>query len=286
MTDDKAGTARSVRWEGLGARILSAAVLAPVVLACVWFGGVAFVVLMAVVGVLMAREWAFLVFGDTPGTIWRFLFQAAVAVLCMVLAWTMSVSAAAGVLAMGLLLATVHDLNWTHRTGWMAFGIGYISLPLIAMVLLRENQPHGFLAILWVLLVVWMTDTAAYFVGRAVGGPKLAPRISPKKTWAGLVGGMVGGGITAYLIAIVAELPSPLPVATLGVVAAVVGQGGDMLESGIKRRFGVKDTGNLIPGHGGMLDRADAVMTVVVMAWLVGLARAGAGDEAAGLLIW
>jgi phosphatidate cytidylyltransferase len=152
------------------------------------------------------------------------------------------------------------------------FGMPYIAVPSAALVWLRP-LPDGFQTVLWLLCLVWATDIGAYAAGRTIGGPKLMPRVSPKKTWAGLIGGVVsaaavGAGVAAWLGL------SALGFAVVSGGLAVVSQAGDLFESWVKRRFDVKDSSNIIPGHGGVLDRVDGVLPVAVvvaaLAWVQG----------------
>ncbi|MFQ5958061.1 MAG: phosphatidate cytidylyltransferase, partial [Alphaproteobacteria bacterium] len=147
------------------------------------------------------------------------------------------------------------------RRLWSAAGVVYVSIPCIALVWLRADQGLGRETIFWLFAVVWTTDTGAYFAGRGLGGPKLAPRISPQKTWAGLAGGVVCAALTGAATAALLGLPNPAPVVLLSAALAFVAQAGDLGESMVKRRFGAKDSGQLIPGHGGVLDRLDGLMT-------------------------
>ncbi|GAB6053492.1 phosphatidate cytidylyltransferase [Magnetospira thiophila] len=193
----------------MGVRIVSALVLAPPVLAAVYFGSPYFEILAAVCLVLLGVEWGRLV-------------------------------------------------GW--RASWIVVGIPYIVLPMAAMVWLRGMEDWGMVNFIWLLGVVWATDTGAYAAGRLIGGPKLAPRISPKKTWAGLLGGMacamaVGAGIDFWL-----ERPSGSWMFWVSGGLAVIAQMGDLFESWVKRRFNVKDSGGMIPGHGGLLDRMDGLL--------------------------
>jgi len=148
------------------------------------------------------------------------------------------------------------------KSGGVALGVGYIGTAAIALLFLRE-QPQGFLLALWTLVIVWATDIGAYFAGRRIGGAKLAPSISPNKTWAGLVGGMLAAAIVGGLIAYAAQLPAMA--LWLAAPLAVVAQLGDLLESGMKRRAGVKDSGKILPGHGGLLDRIDGMLPVAIV---------------------
>jgi phosphatidate cytidylyltransferase len=153
---------------------------------------------------------------------------------------------------------------------WPVAGLAYLGVAMVALIWLREAG--GWLAVLWVLLVIWSSDIGAYLSGSLIGGPKLAPRLSPNKTWAGLIGGAVLAGVLAALFVLSAApglvaFSSPVALFLIGFLLAVWSQLGDILESSLKRRFNVKDSGNLIPGHGGVLDRIDSlIFTVPVVA--------------------
>ena len=148
-----------------------------------------------------------------------------------------------------------------RRWLWLAAGAVYIAVPCIAIIWLRSDAAVGRQAIFWLFAVVWATDIGAYFAGRGIGGPKLAPRISPGKTWAGLLGGMVCAALVGAATALLLDLSRAVPLIVISALLAVVAQAGDLLESMVKRRFGVKDSGHLIPGHGGVLDRLDGMLT-------------------------
>ena len=139
----------------------------------------------------------------------------------------------------------------------------YAIPPAIALIFVREQAERGLLLTLWTLAIVWATDIGAYFAGRAIGGPKLAPRLSPNKTWAGLIGGMIAAAVVGALIAWQGDLPAFCWITGGGL--AVAAQMGDLFESWLKRRSGVKDSGKLLPGHGGVLDRLDGVVPVAVV---------------------
>ncbi len=148
-----------------------------------------------------------------------------------------------------------------RRWLWLAAGAVYIAVPCIAIIWLRSDAAVGRQAVLWLFAVVWATDIGAYFAGRGIGGPKLAPRISPGKTWAGLLGGMVCAALVGAATALLLDLSRAAPLIVISALLALVAQVGDLLESMVKRRFGVKDSGHLIPGHGGVLDRLDGLLT-------------------------
>ena len=203
-------------------RILSALVLGPVVIAAVWFGSYAFYALIAAVFIIGIHEWSRL---------------------------------------------SMHDgrVHW----GILAAGIPYIAIACMAAIYLRGGSA-GFYVLMYVFAAIWACDIGAYAFGKVIGGPKMAPHLSPNKTWAGMFGGALSSIIVviAYDVflennipgsQIVAEIDWPVH-AVIGLILAFVGQAGDLLESGLKRRAGVKDSGNLIPGHGGLLDRIDALL--------------------------
>ena len=183
-------------------------------------------------------------------------------------------------------LVTQAKLRGFALIDWLAAGVGYAAILLFAPLILRRDPGLGFVAIVFLFAVVWATDIAAYFAGRALGGPKLWPRVSPKKTWSGAAGGTLGGiaaGIVTVKLMGVSVAPMLILVAFLLSVAA---QAGDLLESAVKRHFGAKDAGSIIPGHGGLMDRLDGFLTAAAAAAMVGLIRAGFDDPARGLLVW
>jgi len=167
-------------------------------------------------------------------------------------------------LALALVLAVVPWAGSARVTGAdrriAAFGVPYVGASCVALTWLRSDPGVGMLLILFLLLTVWANDIGAFVVGRGLGGPRLAPSISPAKTWAGFWGGITAAGLVGGLVALVAGAQAPLAAVVLGAVLAVVGQGGDLFESAIKRRYKVKDSGQLIPGHGGLLDRIDGLV--------------------------
>ena len=174
-------------------------------------------------------------------------------------------------------IATIMYLEWTRIVagwglGWKLFGFVYCLLPAVSLLWIRERAEFqaigsGFDLLIWVFLVVWSTDIGAYFAGRAIGGPKLAPSISPNKTIAGLIGGVVAAGLVAGGWALAVELPGVL--LWLAPPLAVAAQAGDLFESGLKRRAGVKDSGTWLPGHGGLLDRLDGLVPVAILTALL-----------------
>lgn len=259
-------------------RIAAALVLAPLALLLAYLGGLFWTVLVIAVAFILLWEWNAIVgLRATP--------RLAAGLFALLLA---GVATALGRLDLAMVCVALGAFGYAiagaSRRSWAALGLVYAATPLIAALVLRRDPAEGFSAMLFVLLVVWATDTGGYFVGRRIGGPKLAPRISPKKTWSGAAGGLLGSLAVAAVFVIGFGYGAALiPLAGLLSVAA---QGGDLLESGVKRRFGVKDSGALIPGHGGLLDRLDGFVTAALVAAVLGTLRAGPDGAASGLMLW
>lgn len=265
----------------IGLRIASAVVLAPIVLGLVWAGGWPFVALLAVAGPLMAREWAGLVASDGSAAIDAFVISLSLLGLLGIGALGASdagVGFAVACVGWGICLALWRDTSIVR----LLFGAAYVGLPVIAFAWLRGDPEYGLVALVWLLGLVWATDIFAYIAGRTIGGPKMAPDWSPNKTWAGLGGGVAGAILAGALVAI--WLGSTIwPLALISGLLALLSQGGDVIESALKRRAGVKDSGALIPGHGGILDRVDGLMFAAVGAALIALIS---GNGVSGVLLW
>ncbi|MHA1599939.1 MAG: phosphatidate cytidylyltransferase [Alphaproteobacteria bacterium] len=256
------------RWPGLPIRIFSALVLAPPVLAALYFGPPYSDILICIVAALVAWEWARLCGGEVlrlPGAV---LITAVLAV--SVAAALGFYSVASWVIATGAAAATLAATR--IRPGepfWYAIGVLYLGLAVLAFLWLRADPISGRAVILWLIAVVWATDVGAYVAGRSIGGPHLAPRISPGKTWAGLAGGMLAAMIAGLAVALVLGNTDYGPaglgrIAAAGAALAVVAQVGDLFESHLKRRAGVKDSSHLIPGHGGVFDRVDGLLAAAL----------------------
>jgi phosphatidate cytidylyltransferase len=243
-------------------RVLSAAVLAPFPVAAIWFGWPWLPLLTAVAAAVMAWEWGRLCREGHFG-------QTGIVLVGVVLATVAAAAFASPVLALGTALLGAGIVFWAARKKrdlepqWAAFGALWVALPCTCLLWLARDGPTGRATLLWALAVVWATDTGAYAIGRTFGGPRLAPRWSPRKTWAGLAGGTVCAGLTGWVTAgwLGVSPASPLVLVSAGL--AIVGQFGDLAESLAKRRFGVKDSSGLIPGHGGLLDRLDGLLAVM-----------------------
>ena len=222
---------------GLSVRVVSAAVLAPVVLWVVHAGTPFFEILVIAAAAIMAYEWNRLCSGLTGG-------------------------------------------RSGGRAVWLASGVVYIGLPCLALLFLRATPEFGRETLFWLLAIVWAADTGAYAFGRLIGGPKLAPVISPNKTWAGLTGGIGLAALAGVGAALFLEKPDVLVLAGWSALIGAVSQGGDLVESWVKRHFKVKDTGSIIPGHGGMLDRVDGLLAAALAVAIINAAGQGS------LLTW
>lgn len=271
-------------WGDLGIRAMSAAVLIPAVIADVWAGGIWFNLFVALIGILMAMEWVTIVHRQSPI---QFALHAAGAMCGALLPLDAGLTGALVAIAiLCAISAAVAVYERADGSFWRYLGVAYVSLPPIALVTLRHDPGYGIAAIIWVMVTVWSADTLAYFAGRIIGGPKLAPRISPKKTWAGLGGAMAGSALAAIVAAIWLGLPGMAFLAFLAALLAIVEQAGDLFKSAMKRHFGVKDSGRLIPGHGGVIDRVDGLVAVATAAALIGSLRAGIEHAGSGILLW
>lgn len=253
-------------------RVASALLLIPLALAAVWLGGLPFAVLLALGGLAMSVEWSMMI---APRRRERLLFLGLAAVVALgfvrfagqapSILWIGAVGGLGLVLLLGGLIFRIVRMSW--------FGVAllYCWIPVYALMWLRAAE-DGRWMVAWLLLVVWGTDIGGYFVGRAVGGAKLAPRISPNKTWAGLGGGMALAALAGAVGAWWFQFDGLAPLAFAAAGLAIVGQIGDIAESAVKRHFGVKDSSHLIPGHGGILDRVDGlVFAAPVMAIAVAI---------------
>lgn len=252
---------RDGRWSDLATRVSSAVVLAAVAGVEVWLGGLWFESFIAIIGALMIWELVRMVDPDRRGV----ALQLAILTGCaVVLAYHLPVIYRLPVLLAPALVGfgQVSQNRGTYLifAFWItAAGLGFISI--------RENM--GLDWMLWLICVVVATDVAGYFVGKTFGGPKFWPKVSPKKTWSGTAGGWVAAGCVGIGFAIYAGLGVPLVV--VSVLASMASQAGDIAESAVKRKLGVKDSSNLIPGHGGFLDRFDGMMGAAVFVLLAGL---------------
>ncbi|HEX8664070.1 MAG TPA: phosphatidate cytidylyltransferase [Beijerinckiaceae bacterium] len=257
----------------LGLRIASSLVLAAVALFATWAGGWLFAALWLAAGAAVLFEWIGITGAEPRTTLQAVLIGLLAA--CAVTA--LSVGAPlmpAALFAAALVAAAALGRGGRDRL-WAASGFAYAAVIAIVPPLVREHPRLGLAAVLWMFAVVWLTDIAAYFAGRRFGGPKLWPAVSPKKTWSGFLGGLAAAVAAGAAVVLVArrfgwEVPVPLgAVILLSAVASVLSQLGDLGESALKRRFGAKDSGHLIPGHGGVMDRLDGFFAVAALMALV-----------------
>jgi phosphatidate cytidylyltransferase len=264
---------RRFDWDNLGLRIVSAAVLAPAALAIVWFDpfGVSFLTLIAVAVVLLSYEWAVMVAKAEPA---RVAVTMAASVLAVIfLTYAGHIASAVAMIGFGALASATISRSVTERRADAAYGVLYVAPACLAIVWLRHTPPHWHEPPPWqgagwtfmLLATTWAADICAYVAGNVLKGPKLWPRFSPNQTWSGFFGGLVGAagaavGVAAWLMHL-----SLAGAALIGLAGGLATMMGDLWESMLKRRFGVKDSGDLIPGHGGLLDRVDGLMFATVV---------------------
>jgi phosphatidate cytidylyltransferase len=264
------------------ARIVSALVLAAIALGAVLASPWTFAALVIACGFAVAWEWGRLVRGREFDPI--FVLQA-VAVAAVAIFVTMARPDLA-LLASGVAIVGTVALGASSKTlGWSLLGVIYSILPAWAMVWLRSDAALGATALLYLFAVAWTTDTTSYAVGRALGGPKFAPRISPRKTWSGLILGTLIPALVGYLFAVMVVDSSAWRLALISIAIAAACQTGDLGESAVKRRFGAKDMSGLIPGHGGLLDRIDGLLIAAIAAALIAFLHDPA-NPGQGLLVW
>ncbi len=260
---------------GLATRVVVGIALAAVAIAAVWAGGVAFTALVATAVLLMSAEWS-VMHGVSRGfrlaSLAALAFVAGVTVYVSAIDALVVLAASAGVI--GLFMRGFDR----KRSFWVAAGLLYCGLPMIALLWLRGLPSIGFYMTIVAFSIVWATDIAAFFIGRAVGGARFAPTISPNKTWAGVVGGVTAAAATGAVAAVylrgggtgwASAVVEPIIVASIAALLGMIAIGGDLFESWLKRRAGVKDSGNILPGHGGVMDRIDGLVPVAVIAALI-----------------
>jgi phosphatidate cytidylyltransferase len=253
---DVEGSMMAGETSDLGRRALVGVVMAALAIAALWFGGTLLWALATAGALIALVEWGGLIGADRVRLSLGLVILAGAMAYAVPALWGTDRSTVA-LLVIGALLFTL-----IPRCGATALGITYLGLAAIGLLFLRD-QDHGFLLALWTLAIVWATDIGAYFAGRAIGGAKLAPSISPNKTWAGLAGGVIAALVVGGAIGAAGGLPAAT--LWLGAPLAVLAQAGDLLESWLKRRAGVKDSGRLLPGHGGALDRLDGLVVVATL---------------------
>lgn len=254
--------------KNLWRRLLSASILIPLTLGLLYAGPKVFAVLVILIAIMMSWEWGRLVRVNETDPI--FMFHGTAVTLA-------AVAAAMGLPVVGLIMLAVGTLGVlltsipNAKPISSASGVLYIGLPTIALLWFRSDAALGFAAVLYIFTVAWAADTAAYLGGRSIGGPKLWPAVSPKKTWAGFITAILSAGLIGAVAAFLLAHENPTLLILTSIGFGIVSQMGDLVESALKRGFGVKDSSDLIPGHGGFLDRMDSVVAVALVAALVAL---------------
>ncbi|MFL6791683.1 MAG: phosphatidate cytidylyltransferase [Bradyrhizobium sp.] len=281
MTEHRAApTANEQGTRNLLTRAIAALVLAPLAIAIAYAGGFLWTALVTLAVIGLYVEWLMIVgLAREMRVVAAGIVALVGAGLCLMAGL---IGASLAILAIGL-VATA----WLapERRNWAATGLFYAGAAEVASVLVRLDSAKGFVALMFVLLIVWVTDIGGYFAGRGIGGPKLWPRVSPKKTWAGAIGGFVASLVVACGFAAF-DLGRTGALLVLGAILSVASQFGDLFESAVKRRFGVKDSSQMIPGHGGLLDRLDGFVAAIVFAAIFGFLRGGADGVGRGLMVW
>lgn len=266
-------------------RILSAAVLLPLVVGAIYFGRPYFTLLIALFAGIAAWEWTrvaaserpegnTLAVPNPPKGLWSTIaILSGLAVVAAV--WFIDAPASRDIIGAALVVLiwlgiTLVSFDW-RRIAWTVPGTIYVALAAVALVILRNVPESGPAILVWIIALVVAADTGGYVVGRTVGGPKLAPRISPNKTWSGLGGAVAGAALAGLCTAFVLNHTNVWMLTSISAVLGLLEQGGDLVESAFKRHFGVKDTSQIIPGHGGVLDRVDGLLAVAVAVLVINL---------------
>ncbi|NGN40014.1 phosphatidate cytidylyltransferase [Mesorhizobium sp. CGMCC 1.15528] len=261
-------------------RVISGIVMAAAVLLLAWLGGLPFRILSAAIAAAVFYEWCAMS-RTSANPAYQALSAILLAAALIVLVVGFPAAIVFAVLACAVVASALTGLIRGQGT-WTTVGLAYAALSGVSLAFLRDADKSGLMAILFLFATVWATDIFAYFVGRAIGGPKLAPSISPGKTWSGAVGGTVCGMIAGLAVAFFAggNLLTLVPVVFLLSVASQIG---DLFESWVKRRHRVKDSSNLIPGHGGVMDRVDGLVVAAFALYVIGALLGGADHPASSL---
>lgn len=261
-------------------RIVSAIVMAAVILAATWYGGILFRIVAGLLAILIYYEWSTvtrLSETNSTGNAWGWFAVAVIAGNTIFGEPSLDLPLLSGFTLTAALFPVLRGKNW-----WLVGGIIYAGLSGISLAAIRGDELTGFVSILFIFAVVWSTDILAYFVGRAIGGPKLAPAISPGKTWSGAVGGAVAALIGGGAVSLAYHGRISLLILGLALILSIFSQIGDLFESFVKRRFQVKDSSHLIPGHGGFMDRVDGLVFACFTVFLIAFVHAAATGDVPG----
>jgi phosphatidate cytidylyltransferase len=263
-------------------RVCSALVLAPLAIVTAYVGGWWFAAFWGIAALGTFWEWSALM----AATHRRSIMTIGALSIAIAIAFAAAGHAIVGLAVVAIGTVATASLTPAQMRIWLAAGVPYSASIAAAPIMLRADAQYGFLAVLFLFAIVWGSDIAAYFFGRAIGGAKLLPQVSPKKTWSGAIAGTAAAIAAGLIVARAAGVAGSFALAMLAAVLSVFSQAGDLLESFLKRRFGAKDTSRLIPGHGGLMDRLDAFVVASVVATLIGIARGGLEAPGRGLLVW
>lgn len=265
----------------LGPRFISSIILIPVTLLALLWGGLAFSLVVGVVYAGVYREYDVMVAMRKPGLFSNLM---AGSMVLVALAYSMAGPMALVLVALTIGLAALvfgGPARW-----WRLAGVAYMSLVVLAILAMRGQGMDGVIAGMFLGAAIWLTDIGAYFAGRQFGGAKLSPDISPSKTWSGAIGGFAIGTLGALLIWVWFTTSAWWIGILLAVILSVVGQVGDLGESALKRYFRVKDSGDILPGHGGLMDRLDSLSLAALAVFAIGAGHAGIASVAHGFLFW
>lgn len=253
-------------------RVISGLIMAIGAFMVTWLGGIYFQLFMAVVALVVLKEFNAIT-RDQNFPKYAFVTFAFLALI--IASWISGQQQTALAITLCAFVVLVIWQGWATGHIWAGFGLLYSVIPFVALVHLRGDSQAGFLATIFVFACVWGADTLAYFSGKAIGGPKLAPKISPGKTWAGFFGAMIGGIAIAWLVMMITGHVGYGPFIFIAAIVVLFSQLGDLAESMLKRQFEVKDSGELIPGHGGVLDRIDGLIFAAFFTWVFSVSLAG-----------
>ena len=268
-------------WSDLGPRLASALVLIALTATALYVGSFFFSVVVGVVFAGAYREWEAMI-SRAPLTPVGMALIGLLALAGAVYPW-LGAGGTIGLVGVACVIALIVR---GPQMGWRLIGLGVFGSITLAAVAMRGDSVAGVWAGIYLGTVVWMTDSAAFFTGRQIGGEKLAPDISPSKTWSGALGGLaLGTGAGLLVWVLLTDSPWWIGL-VLSAVISVLGQLGDLSESAIKRHFRIKDSGDIIPGHGGLMDRLDSLTFGILLVLIVGSLHGGFGSVAEGLLYW